>query len=435
MKIQTQTLNQFGFFIIGFSAAFGFYVITSAAFDFMATFTSTQQNNTNDESSSQRNNTLPGFCFSGSTSIIMMANTFPLIILKLVFAFFMVDLPKTINILLLTLISALAFIILTFASNESIVILGIVLVPIGLGISDSTAISTSPKYGNKCLVGYIFGIAIGGFAASFLYVLMRMFMSLHSVMFSCLSTPVATFIVYVFVIKELDCSNEENEEFKLICKSKYINNSKIDQFEPKKQTIKITSSQETAIETTIIDGNDDNLSFREKLRVCRAIIYYFMPSFISYSFMYYSNPGLYQLIDIKNNEFKLDAAAEYRWYQFMFQIGGISGPPFSEYVVKSQNLWINPIISFSVLIVLLLQVFLIISIPYITVIFILIFLQGFITNHQYISVMNKVSEDFDKRIRPFALLAVGFSDITSSVLPAFLSLSTHSAVCNLYKLI
>lgn len=177
----------------------------------------------------------------------------------------------------------------------------------------------------------------------------------------------------------------------------------------------------------------NKLSLLEKIKVCKRAIFYFLPIFTSYSIVYYTNQGLFEMVNIKDNELGLDNSAQYRWYQFAYQCGSISGRFIGEYLFRPRNLWIDPILLSVTLVIMLLQVFLVIQIPYITIMFIIITSQGYFANHSYITSLYKVTDDFDERVRPVALTLTGISDITSAFLPAFLGLPTLKAVCALYK--
>lgn len=435
-----ETINKIGFFMIGFALALGYNIIFSASFDLMTTFFSSPINTSEQVSNNNTaafNQIQPQFCNSGSTSIILITLTFPAIVLKIIFAFYMIDLNQNTNVMLFISLQTLAYVILGTANCKSFAVFGMVLVSLGLAISDATTVSICPQYGVRCLGCYYFGSAIGSFITSFMYALMRMYMSLSSVMFSALIMPLVIGISYIVIIRKLNDNNQIDQERNSIIRNDY----KQEKYTRRDDIFEYSSVTEAMSITDLTNKQDDdiqcqysslNVSFDEKIQVCSKAVYYFLPLFTSFSVIYYANQGLYELIDIEGNSFMLDNAAQYRWYQFTYQFGCLLGTPLGDCIYRTKNLWHDPIILLVTLSVMLLQVFSVISISFISIVFMLTFLQGLIATHNYICVMYKVSEDFAERVAPFAMVTVSFADITSSVIPAFLALLTHSTVCNLH---
>lgn len=458
-------INKFGFFITGFTTSICLNTVYSAALDFMTAFASQDKssphlivgNNSSINIQIQNNltlidhnnytNNLPPFCQSGSTSLILMAISFPLMVLKLIFPLFMTDLPDQVNVALYILILALGYLLMGLGKSEYVVMIGIALVSIGIGISDPTTLSLTHSYGIRCLGGYVLGSIIGAFATSFMYALLRMYVSLNDVMFIILTMPFLAFISYAFIIRRLETGSKQ-EKIRLVYSKNHKTNTEQSGYDADSDDDFEIRQQYSSRESDFVGIDDDvkratdngqvsnqhKLSLFGKIKVCRQVFFYFFPLFISYSIIFYTNQGLYELIDIRNNGLGLNSASQYRWYQFAYQFGGIIGRMFGEYIFRSRNLWIHPITLVVSLIIMLLQVFLVIQIPYISIMFLITFAQGFMVNHCYISMLYKVTDDFnDERIISVALTAASTADITSALIPAFLGSPTHTAVCDLYK--
>lgn len=224
IEAKRKSINKFGFALMGFATALCFNIIFSAALDFMTSFSSSSTghhqlllplpNITNSEKPFATYNNIsiskkPSFCNSGSTSIILMADSFPLMVTKFIFAFYLIDFPQPMIVAASTSLLVIAFIILGFAHSEVFVLSAIVLISISIGISDPALISMGGKYGVRCLGGYALGTVTGAFVTSFLYAYMRMYMSVNSIMLCVLLMPILVFIGYAFIIKKLDLGSKQ----------------------------------------------------------------------------------------------------------------------------------------------------------------------------------------------------------------------------------
>lgn len=433
-------INQIGFGLISFGVLYSYITILSASFDLLAevaakppntqthTNISAIQQNTN-KTNNSNDDVLISSCNAQSTAVTLMMNTIPCGLVKLMYPALFIDLPTKFKIPFSSVLYTVSSLILGTTSKAWTIYLGIILNSIGLGIFDATFISIAPKYHELSFSGYVVGAGCAQVAASVLYAWFRMYMSTQSVMLLLLIMPFIICVSYIFIVEQLD----QHESSKLnpletVKRTKYRSRSRHNSL----VDININESLSNSV-SSFDNLIEKKLNISQKISLLPSLAKYFFPVFLTYSLLFYSNQGLFELVYFPSVSEYLNQAAQYRWFEVSYMLGELLART-SIMIIRIPYLWLFPGIEFIIMIFFLLHAFQVLLLPSFYLAIFLILILGFMSGGCYVNSISKAMRDFDSdESKGFVASAICNGDTTSAPIAALLSLPTHTAVCDLYK--
>lgn len=434
MNLKTRILlNQIGFGLIGFSNVFIGYTLISATFDLLSTLSDNPTNPPTEIAVDNKTTTITHsnpFCNASSTSVLALFSAVPCLIVRTIYPLYLINLPPRIKISAVVIMDIIAIISLSSFKISELILTGYVLQSMATILGDSTFASISPKYHKLSFYAYAVGIATGACTSTFSYAFLRMYMSIESVMHILYLMPIILTISYAFIIKPIDpLTTWENENIRLLgdhiglplC-NKNRNGIVCERLNNFVESDRIKTIEKQDIKT---------MSLKTKLKIIKPAFGYFLPFSLTYLCTYYSNQGLYELINLAVLPIGINHAAQYRWYQFIFQVGELLGRSSINFV-SINKLWFFPISQFITSIILLMQAFLIFKIPGFGFALGFILMQGIVSGSCYVNVLTKTTTDFKGDNEELVISFVCSADTSNIILAYLLAIPTHTAVCALY---
>ena len=273
--------NLVAFWLIGLCNNFGYVVMLSAAFDIMK-----EENNNNNNSTGQINNNninnrshnATGFqCNPISTGVVLLADIFPTLVIKLTAPFFMQRINYHIRILFVIVTLTASLIILALSHSVGVSILSVVLASVSSGLGEITFLSFTSRFERSTVSAWSSGTGMSGVTGAFAYAGLRQIgLSKHNAVLSLLIVPL------VFAGSVWGLLKFPNVE---------------------------TSSKNPAHEQQATT----ELSMKSKLGIVFSLRKYMIPLFLVYFAEYLINQGLYELLYYPVSWLTQDE--QYRWFQ------------------------------------------------------------------------------------------------------------------------
>jgi battenin len=135
----------------------------------------------------------------------------------------------------------------------------------------------------------------------------------------------------------------------------------------------------------------------------------------------------FELITFSNTS--LFPAQQYRWYQVTYQIG-VFVSRSSVNIVQFKRTYIMAIIQ-GFLACLFLTEAIYLFIPHISIVFILIFIEGLQGGLAYVNTYYKMSQEVPPSHRQFSMNIVATSNSFGIILAGFLAIPTHNWICQM----
>jgi battenin len=362
------------FWFLGFCNSIPFLMMLSAAHDFLKTEEKTQINrdNFNDRYD----------CNEHSTGLVLLIDVIPGTLTKFIVPFFVHKLKYWQRIMITMISASISFLIIGITDHEikCFIFIGIIFASFATSFGEMTILSLSTFYSSKLsLAGYASGTGASGFISTFIYAFLTSIgMSPGSTILLMLIVPFImgfNFIMLPPFRYDFSKVNKNDETAIKVASNNEIALKVIGDDEPK---VESNHSDKDAIITT--DKNE--FKFKDKIFLLRHLIKYMIPLFLVYYSEYLINQGLFELLYFKDNDIVPDHGLQYRWYNVIFRFGVFIARSSIRFV-QIKWLAIFPIGQILNLIILFTQV-LYGYIPYIWIIFIIIYFEGLIGGASYV---------------------------------------------------
>ncbi|XP_035770428.1 battenin [Neolamprologus brichardi] len=169
------------------------------------------------------------------------------------------------------------------------------------------------------------------------------------------------------------------------------------------------------------------LSFRERLFVIRGLWRFVLPLGVVYLTEYFINQGLMELLFFHN--IFLTHAAQYRWYQTLYQLGVLLSRSSLRWV-KIRKVWILSVLQTLNAVFLLLAVRYL-FLPTVWLVFAFILYEGLLGGAAYVNTFHFISEETEDRHREFSMAAASVGDSLGITVAGLISLPVHTYFCSL----
>lgn len=419
MALSTETCNRWGFFILGLTNLSVYCIMLAAAYDLLSKL----QVDSELEKARQAINTTStisvhgneSYCNGESTGTVLVANSVPGLIIKIVYPFLLVNIKPEYKVIAVAMLAASAFILTGLSHSKTLVFMGIIFASLSQGLGEPLFVS-SKIYGKSSFIGWSMGSGAAGIFGAMFYAILRHFLSIKVIMMIMLAMPISLLIAYFYIIKPLDIV-ESSTDYSM---------DKIDG----NGSAKCTKSAN--------DLNDDSSSvswtpfnFKAKLYHLPSLAKYFLPLTLVYFAEYFINMGTFELIYYPEITY-LDHAAQYRWFQVAYQLGVmVSRSTLDFFVIK--RIWTMSLLQTLNLFIFLAHVFRLIHIPNFYILYLLILYEGLLGGFTYINAFFRIKTEIKcSEKQEFSASATTIADSMGIVAAGLAAVPFHNSLCKLY---
>ncbi|MEQ2245754.1 G1/S-specific cyclin cln3 [Ilyodon furcidens] len=170
-----------------------------------------------------------------------------------------------------------------------------------------------------------------------------------------------------------------------------------------------------------------SVTLKEKYSVIKGLVRFVAPLGLVYFAEYFINQGLMELLFFHN--FFLSHAAQYRWYQTLYQIGVLVSRS-SLYCIKFRRVWIFSLLQVVNAVFLLFAVrfqFL----PSAWIVLVIILYEGLLGGAAYVNTFYFISKETESRYREFAMATASVGDSLGIALAGLVAFPVHKYFCSL----
>ncbi|XP_063327200.1 battenin-like isoform X3 [Pelmatolapia mariae] len=371
-----QIRNWIGFWLLGLCNNFAYVVMLSAAHDILEKQES--RNETASTSASlhvdfqvgNSSNSSIYDCNPVSTAAVLLADILPTLFIKLFAPFVIHKMPYGVRVLFCAIMAATSFLLVSFSSAVWMSILGVIFASISSGLGELSFLS------------------------------LTVFFSSYFFLLVCPpSLP--------------QWRTKETEYAALVSEDR--------------QQLLDSSDEEEPESSTTEDQPTGPLSFRERLFVIRGLWRFVLPLGVVYLTEYFINQGLMELLFFHN--IFLTHAAQYRWYQTLYQLGVLLSRS-SLRCVKIRKVWILSVLQMLNAVFLLLAVRYL-FLPTVWLVFAFILYEGLLGGAAYVNTFHFISKETEDRHREFSMAAASVGDSLGITVAGLISLPVHTYFCSL----
>ena len=389
--------NRIAFWLLGLCNNFGYVVMLSAAHDILKEQQSHQSDDTPESG---------GFkCNTVSTGLILIADIFPCLFVKLTAPFYMQRINYHIRVALAIGLFMASLITVALSKSIGVSILGVVFASISSGVGEITFLAFSSYYSKLVISFWSSGTGMAGLAGSLAYAgLTQIGLSSRNTLLLLL---VVALVWAVAFWRVLELPNQL---------SFVLFNGRSD----------VDEDEETPLVTTPPDRTS-YLPIQDKLRLMVPLLKYMIPLFLVYVAEYTINQGLYELLYY--NVSWLTQSEQYRWYQVDYQLAVFISRS-SIQIMPIKNVYIPTFIQWVILALLSTEA----AVPFIHYIWItlgIVFLEGLCGGAVYVNAFTMISESSTADTKEFRMGAASMADSLGITLAGFASIPIHNAICKL----
>lgn len=334
-----------------------------------------------------------------STAAILLADIIPSFVIKTISPF----LPYNANIrvLISCMTSSISFVVVSFARSDSLVILGVTLTSFAAGLGEPTFLAYSTQFDKNVVSTWSSGTGGAGIFGAVSYSILRAIgLTTRQTLLLMILVPSLELFTFFFILHPPRASGPTAVEQRLLVDD---------------------SPQHSHDPLPALDSVGQKISFIPKLMI------YFIPLASVYFFEYFINQGLFELMTFPN--IWLSTADQYRWYQVTYQIGVfLSRSSVNLFTIR--NTWIMAVIQGFIAMLFLTEA-IYLYMPTISIVFIVIFIEGLQGGLAYVNTYYRISQEVPRARKELAMNVVASSDSIGIILAGFLAIPTHNWICQM----
>ncbi|KAK6176115.1 hypothetical protein SNE40_014459 [Patella caerulea] len=468
--------NLVGFWFLGLCNNFAYVIMLSAAHDILDDETAAAKNSTSEHNNSTTtispvtttiNGTSYMTCNQISTGAILLADILPTLLIKFTAPFYLQRIGYRIKVSLTILFAMASFLIVAFANDVWLSIIGVVCASISGGLGEITFLSLTSFFDRNVISTWSSGTGGAGVFGSLAYAgFTSAGVSPRTTVLIMVVVPVIMAINYFCVLihpKDLDYPTDDTasliKDKGLSCclpkrksptvlgvsmkalegEQSGVSNSAynvdVDAAPSYKSFTNMAASQQF---TSSSKNNEEigeekktaNLSLKDKLRLVVPLLKFMIPLTTVYFGEYFINQGLHELLYYNNTGWPyLNKKEQYRWYQVDYQIGVfLSRSSVNIFPIK--KVWILPFLQLINMGVLLAQVFYR-FIPNIWIIFAIVFYEGFLGGAAYVNTFYRIAVEIPPEHLEFSMGVATIGDTVGIAVAGAAAIPSHNHMCSL----
>ncbi|KAL5475116.1 hypothetical protein EMCRGX_G027174 [Ephydatia muelleri] len=413
--------NVFAFWILGLCNNFPYVVMLSAAFDILSQL----ENKASATPSSGAACTVVGGEYPGrkcnklSTSVILLADILPNLFIKLIGPSFMHFIPYGVRVLVVALLAASCFIVVSLAESIQLVLLGVVFASMSSGFGEVTFLSFTTRYHKSTVGGWSSGTGAAGVGGSVIYTVLTLFLTPRVAILLQVAMPILMGIAYLFVL-----TTPSQRVAKV--------NAGTPPSPEETRMLLETSPSSTPRAFSVGKAKSGLLWLRDQGRYIPNLFPYMVPLFIVFAAEYMINQGLFELLYYRNTSLGtwcLDGHLQYRWYQVLYQVGVFLSRS-SVLIFQTRFYWVMSLLqvaNFQLLFCEAIYGF----IPSFWITIFIILFEGLMGGAVYANAFYYITKQVPAANREFSMGVAAVADSTGIVTAGFASIGIHNYICNL----
>ncbi|XP_063286954.1 battenin [Pelobates fuscus] len=396
--------NLSAFWLLGLCNNFAYVVMLSAAHDILRTET----NETSTLNISRSNNSRYD-CNEISTAAVLLADILPTLIIKFSAPLYIHRIPYNYRVSLCILTAAASFLIVSYSTQISVSLLGVVFASVSSGLGEITFLSLTAFFQSDVVSYWSSGTGGAGILGSLSYLGLTLAgLSARNSLLVMLVIPALLLISYFFLMRPP--SSLPRWIF------------------PKAAETSVTDRQ-PLIQASASTVTDPDLTTSQKWKIIPSLLKYMIPLAIVYFAEYFINQGLYELIYFP--DVSMSHSEQYRWYQMLYQ-AGVFVSRSSLRCVTIRRIWILSLLQCA------LAIFLLFGIAYLflpsfglPVIFLIIIFEGLLGGAAYVNSFNNIAVNSKPEHKEFSMGVACVSDTLGISLSGAIAIPVHNYFCSL----
>ncbi|KAH8873833.1 Protein BTN1 [Schistosoma japonicum] len=456
--------NYVAFWCFGLGNNFSYVIMLSAAVDIIR---KQQHINFSMNTTEYHSN-----CTKIGTGSVLLADILPSMIFKFISPIFIQKIHFHFKILCAVLLAVNSFLMVSFSQSFSMSLLGIVSASLSSGIGDVSFLSMLAFFEKSCVSAWSSGTGAAGLIGSLSYVGLTSITTPENTLRIIVLVPCATFLMYFFV---LDRPHHEKFRFHfnpLIPSDNVSTESRnslrtsrlTHDIEPDNILISLSTNvcvdgdlDEDVNHNDVIIYSDGYIQLRDeddtdfcdnsqisnnlcssvlhqqqptltvKLQLLKAMIGSLFSLTSVYFFEYLINQSLFELLYFPS--ISLTAPEQYRWYQVLYQLGVFLSRSSVNFIHLTTT-WLMPLLQGINFVICLLQV-IYGFIPYIWIMFFVIFYEGCLGGLTYVNTFYNIIQETSPIYREYAMALAAVSDSIGVAGAGILAIPLHNWLCNI----
>ncbi|CAH8546698.1 unnamed protein product [Schistosoma turkestanicum] len=448
--------NWLAFWCFGLGNNFSYVIMLSAAADIIRKQQHSQIEFTKNISISHTN------CTEIGTGSVLLADILPSMIFKFISPIFIQKLHFHLKILCAVLLAINSFLMVSFSQSFTMSLLGIMSASLSSGIGDVTFLSMLAFFEKSCVSAWSSGTGAAGLIGSFCYVGLTSITTPEITLCIVIVVPCITLLVYFFVL-----NRPHHEKFRLCFNNPVdfssdnssMSTERINAFETNVEESEDNHDgdiAEAANANDVITHSDGYIQLRNeddtidcynpqvsddsspvlyqqqptwtiRLQLLKAMYGLLFCLVTVYFFEYLINQSLFELLYFQNT--RLTAPEQYRWYQVLYQLGVFLSRSSISFI-PIRTTWFMSLLQATNFVICLLQV-IYAYIPYIWIMFMVIFYEGCLGGLTYVNTFYNIIQVTSPIHREQAMAIAAVSDSIGIALAGILSIPLHNWLCNL----
>ncbi|CAJ0956252.1 unnamed protein product, partial [Mesorhabditis belari] len=344
-----------------------------------------------------------------STGIILFADAFPSIIVKILVMFFAQNVSYTVRHSVIVTIQVIAMVIVACTESYPVAVFAVGLALCGVGLGESTFISFSSYFSRSTTIAWSSGTGAAGIVGSALYAALTepqiVNLSPKNALLVMLVFTFTLGLTYWFLL-------DHPQNLYRIFQAKYNRDAEM--------TMKIMREKPKVRETTL----------KEKVILIKPLLRYLLPVMVVYIAEYTINLGLIQLIVFDcAHGFNLSKTSQYRWFQSIYRVGAFASK--SSLSLLDFPVWVLYIFPFLQIMnaAIFFSETLLLFMPHIMVAFGLILVAGLYGGSAMVKCVSHVHKIVEPDIKEFSLAVVATTNGMGVLFASFTGIWFHDIIC------
>uniref|UniRef100_A0A669BM75 Battenin n=1 Tax=Oreochromis niloticus TaxID=8128 RepID=A0A669BM75_ORENI len=330
-------------------------------------------------------------CNPVSTAAVLLADILPTLFIKVFAPFVIHKMPYGVRVLFCAIMAATSFLLVSFSSAVWMSILGVIFASISSGLGELSFLSLTVFF-SSVLEGWGSGTGAAGLIGAFLYSgLIQAGLSPRITLLIMLVVPIIMFISYFFL---------------LVCPPS------LPQWRTKETEYAALVSEDRQ---QLLDSSDDEEPESSTTGKCHIRRVIFFP-LCKMELLFFHN-------------IFLTHAAQYRWYQTLYQLGVLLSRSSLRWL-KIRKVWILSVLQMLNAVFLLLAVRYL-FLPTVWLVFTFILYEGLLGGAAYVNTFHFISKETEDRHREFSMAAASVGDSLGITVAGLISLPVHTYFCSL----
>lgn len=433
--------NRIGFILLGLTNNFAYVIMLSAAYDLLKQSEIPATGAISNNSTSTLSNATEKYCNEHSTSTILLADTIPSLITKLMYPVFLLNIPVAYKASATAVLSAASFLITGMTTNQVLIFAGVAFASFSSGLGESTYLSNTPSYGDVALSGWSIGTGGAGLLGAAAYALLSMVLPIKVIMILMLVAPVTMLVAYFYMLKAVD-TIEEGGNMPVATISVMIEGSEDElnrviggdtpttrDYGANNGVIRYDQSIDSLTQGQLIQ--EEKFDKWAKIQYLPKLARYFLPLLLVYFAEYFINQGLFELIYYPQVTF-LAHQAQYRWFQVAYQLGVMISRSSLD-LIQIRQLWTMSILQAVNAALFLAHASKLIHIPSFYIVLALIVYEGLLGGFTYANTFFRMRKELPPKKHEFGVSTVTIADTLGIVFAGMAALPVHNELCKLYQ--